>query len=207
MRINQVLKGFDVGVNTTKIIPKIKKNNISFVGRYYSYNSRKNLSLSEARALSKNDIKIVSVWEANGDHVGAFSRLSGVNDSVEALVLATSTGQPRGSCIYFAVDFDASNKEIADNIIPYFKGVNYTIGDKYKIGVYGSGLVCRILLTNKLVEYAWLSGSSGWRESRSFISWNIRQKPPSDIYKFGFDVDPDEGKIDTFPGFGGWLLG
>lgn len=196
-------KGFDSARPVGGIVPKIKAAGVRFVGRYFSRNPKKNLSAIEAQALSAAGINIVSVWEAAGDHIGAFSAQSGLSDGDDALDCAVSVGQPEGTCIYFAVDFDVGGGDVATHIIPYFAAVKSVLGDAYKIGVYGSGLVCHALLARQQVSYAWLGGAMGWTGSRGFASWNIRQGLPSDPYHFGFQIDPDESRGDDY---GQWIL-
>jgi hypothetical protein len=66
----------------------------------------------------------------------------------------------------------------------YFKGVNSVFkaqpdGRKFKIGAYGSGLVCERLLSAKLVDYCWLSQSQGWPGYQKFYAsgkWSMAQK-------------------------------
>ena len=66
----------------------------------------------------------------------------------------------------------------------YFKGVNSVFkaqpdGRKFKIGAYGSGLVCERLLSAKLVDYCWLSQSQGWPGYQKFYAsgkWSMVQK-------------------------------
>ncbi len=66
----------------------------------------------------------------------------------------------------------------------YFKDVNSVFkaqpdGRKFKIGAYGSGLVCDRLLNAKLVDFCWLSQSQGWPGYQKFYSsgkWSMVQK-------------------------------
>ncbi len=48
-------------------------------------------------------------------------------------------------------------------IVHYFEQVNASVKPEgYKIGAYGSGSVCELLLGKKLVDYCWLAQSTGW---------------------------------------------
>jgi Domain of unknown function (DUF1906) len=66
----------------------------------------------------------------------------------------------------------------------YFKGVNSVFkaqpdGRRFKIGAYGSGLVCEHLLSAKLADYCWLSQSQGWPQFQKFYAsgkWSMVQK-------------------------------
>jgi hypothetical protein len=204
-----LLRGFDVDRDCGRMIDKIIAANVDFVVRYYSHNPAKNLSFSEARLLSEAGIRIVTVWEAQADKVTSFSHASGVDDATTAYNLATALGQPGGTPIYFAVDFDASHPVVAGAIHDYFQGVSDGFGTisrnnpTYTIGVYGSGLVCSWLKERNLAMRTWLSQSMGWTGSRDFTDWNIMQHLEGDPYGFGFAVDPDDAR----PDYGGFSIG
>jgi hypothetical protein len=196
------MNGFDAAREVGSLAPRLKANGIEFVCRYYSRNPAKNLSASEAQALAAEGIHLVAVWEAAGDETSAFGAAQGEEDARDALKLAEAIGQPPGSAIYFAVDFDALANQIAELIEPYFTAVNAVIAGKYRIGVYGSGLVCTTLREAKLAEYFWLACAGGWQGTRGFAGWHIHQSLPADRYGLGFAVDPDEA-VDG--DFGAWL--
>jgi Domain of unknown function (DUF1906) len=75
-------------------------------------------------------------------------------------------------------------RDLLPFIDDYFKGVNSVFkaqpdGRKFKIGAYGSGLVCERLLSAKLVDYCWLSQSQGWPGYQKFYAsgkWSMAQK-------------------------------
>jgi hypothetical protein len=204
----KLLKGFDANRDCGRLIDKMTAAKVDFVARYYSHNTSKNLSFSEARLLSDAGIKILAVWEAQGDKATSFSHVSGVDDATSAYKLATALGQPSGTPIYFAVDFDAEQPVVTGAIHDYFQGIAdgfATISrdnPAYSVGVYGSGLVCSWLKGRNLATYTWLSQSMGWTGSRDFKDWNIFQQLESDPYGFGFTVDPD----DANPDYGGFMI-
>jgi hypothetical protein len=82
---------------------------------------------------------------------------------------------PTGSAIYFAVDFDASEVEIESRIIPFFEGVGKGLAGSaggtadYRVGVYGSGRVCRMIVDANLAEFAWLVQATRWGEYRATL--------------------------------------
>jgi hypothetical protein len=200
-------KGFDSDRDCGKLISKIVAAKVDFVVRYYSHSSSKNLSFSEAKILSTAGVNIVTVWESAGDHAGFFTRAQGVDDATSAHSMAIAIGQPAGTPIYFAVDFDATQGELNAGIIPYFQGVAAGMGTisgggppPYTAGVYGSGLVCSSLFSRGLVTHTWLSMSTGFAGSKTYNDWNIRQHLEADPFSFGFNIDPDEAK-DGYGGF------
>jgi hypothetical protein len=174
--------------------------------RYYNTNNpSKNLTQSEAQALSDAGITLGAIWE-NGfpTSVGYFTYTKGVADAKAAYQYAINTiSQPGGSAIYFAVDYDASTSDISGAIAEYFNGIAagflqenpYPI---YEIGVYGSGNTCQYLSENGKVSYTWLAQSTGWGGYDTFTGWSIKQGPEETLC--GLDIDTDE-TTDDFGGF------
>lgn len=199
------MHGFDAAREVGSVAARAGAAGAGFVGRYYSYHPGKTLTPGEARDLAAAGLRIVSVWEALGDRYASFSAAQGARDAAEALRLAALCGQPEGSGIYFAVDFDASIEEIASGIADYFRAVSAAFANRYRVGVYGSGLVCRVLSGNRLAELLWLASAARWRGSAGFAGWHIRQFSPAEAdFRLGFAVDPDEA-IDG--DFGQWVPG
>jgi hypothetical protein len=197
--------GIDLPTDVGRVLADIQGANLDFVARYYRRPTSHwpSLSASEAQLLSSAGLDVVAVWEAASTQSSYFTRLSGVDDSTSAYHQAQLIGQPAGSTIYFAVDYDAPGQDIADPITEYFRGVAAGFaaagGDTpdFKVGVYGSGAVCKALITAGLAEYSWLALSRGWSGSRTFTAWNIKQGPASDL---PFDHDTDQA-TDDYGGF------
>src|SRR5437660_814658 len=188
-------KGLDVEVDCSPQIDCLTSEGFEFVGRYYNTNRpSKNLTLTEAQALSAAGITIVVVWE-NGFPTKAsyFSNAKGISDATGALKMASEIGQPEGSAIYFAVDYDASAADVSGPVSQYFQGVKgvFDAADQqYAIGVYGSGATCQSLLNAGVVSFAWLCQSTGFLGSKTFTAFNIKQGPETEIC--GMDADRDE---------------
>jgi peptidoglycan hydrolase-like protein with peptidoglycan-binding domain len=199
------LIGFDAAQDVTRILGIAKAAGVKFIGRYLSFNARKNLTASEAKAILGAGLDIVSIWEAAGDQPATFNSANGIREGMAALVQAKECGQPSNTCIYFAVDLDAT-LGIIPYIVSYFEAVNAVLASHYKVGVYGSGLVCSQLDAAGLVSYDWLAGAMGWRGSRDYAGAHlseIEQGWAGDPWGFGFDVDQN-----TAPAghdFGSWL--
>jgi hypothetical protein len=206
--VASLLKGFDANRDCGQLIDKITAAKVDFVVRYYSHNTAKNLSFSEAKLLSTAGVKLIAVWEAQADKAISFSHASGVDDATTAYNLATAVGQPSGTPIYFAVDFDAAQPIVAGAIHDYFQGIADGFASisrnnpAYTVGVYGSGLVCSWLKGRNLVTHTWLSQSMGWTGSRDFKDWNILQHLEGDPYGLGFTVDPNDAQ----PNYGGFTV-
>ncbi|WFB47052.1 DUF1906 domain-containing protein [Vibrio coralliilyticus] len=170
---------------TSENIPAIKKAEIAYVGRYYGYaNSTqlptKCLSKAEATALSNAGFKIVVIFQKCQKSSACFSGLEGEIAGKQALHRATQVGQPLGSAIYFAVDFNATEYDVRGAIKDYFVSVNRELGSKYQVGVYGSGLVCSYLYNAGLCTHRWVSEKmdfSGTREAIKKGHYEIRKLP------------------------------
>jgi len=184
----------DTNVDTSRVLTRLKNAGIKTVIRYFARSmSSKVIRKSEFKALQDMGFRIGIVYEGAGDHLSAFSSEMGYRDALFSVSYGSDLGVPAGACIYFAVDFDASLTQIRNNIIPYFLGVNKAFeGKGYKVGVYGSGNVCRIISDQGLAAYTWVSCSYGWSGTRDYIAsnkWNLLQKLPQNTA--GIDTDPN----------------
>lgn len=199
-----VLKGLDTTMELTRHAVALRRQGYDFAMRYYSHNAAKNLSLGEARALSQAGMRIGVVWETTGTHAGFFSRAQGLADGAAAFLMASQViGQPLGSAIYFAVDYDPTQADIDGVISNYFTGVHAALyvgaegQPSYRVGVYGSGLCCGALVERGIASLSWLSHSSGFAGSRQYAEqrrYDLIQMLPARI--LGEDgivlsVDPD----------------
>jgi len=197
--------GIDCALDCTKRAAAIKALNATFVGRYYRLPGSKwaPLTGAEAKALSKAGLKIVALWESRSDVLDHFSHAAGVDEGTSAYRQAMNAGQPAGTPIYFAVDFDCPTNGIAGAVNDYFRGVAdgfNTIGagqPAYSVGVYGSGNTCAWLLGHGRVSYSWLAQSTGWGGYKIFKNWNIKQ---GRTQKKPFDYDLDEA-TENYGGF------
>jgi Domain of unknown function (DUF1906) len=88
--------------------------------------------------------------------------------------------------VYRAKHFNMPVKELRGrHMLPfvdhYFHEANRVLkaDGRYKVGAYGSGLVCEYLLDKKLVQYCWLAMSTGWPRSKEFLEsgrWHLVQQ-------------------------------
>lgn len=200
------VSGIDCAFDCLDKAAQIKKAGFTFVCRYYrnAASHYPALTAQEVTALSAAGLLVVSIWESASDTIGHFSFTSGVNEATSAYHQALLAGQPKSTPIYFAVDADFDEQEIAGPVRDYFRGIASgfnAIGHQapiYEIGIYGSGLACGVLTDQGLAKYAWLAMSAGWRGSRTFSRWNIKQSGKT--VNLGVDYDSDVAK----PGFGGF---
>lgn len=197
-------KGFDAARECASVV-ELVPDEYDFVARYYSHSPGKNLTRGEALKLTAEDLALVAVWESAGTKASFFNADQGGRDATVALSLAAGVGQPPGTVIYFAVDYDASAEDLRSRILPYFRAVAAALAGKYKVGVYGSGLVCQTLLAAGLVQYAWLACAGGWRGSAAFLKaggWHIHQHTPNkDSLGLGFQQDLNDAANDDYGQF------
>jgi hypothetical protein len=199
-----VLKGLDTTVELTRHAAALKQQGYDFALRYYSHNAAKNLSLGEARALSQAGLRIGVVWETAGTRAGFFTRAQGLADGAAAFQMARDViGQPFGSAIYFAVDFDPTQADLDGAISNYFTGVHAALfvaaegQPSYRVGVYGSGLCCATLMDRGQAGLSWLSQSTGFAGSRQYAEqqrYDLIQLLPVRIPGADgvmLDIDPD----------------
>jgi hypothetical protein len=199
-----VRKGLDTTADLTRHALALKAQGVDFVLRYYSNNPSKNLSPDEARALARAGLQIGVVWETSGTHPGFFTRDQGLADGAAAFRMARELiGQPYGSAIYFAVDYNPTQAELDGPISNYFTGVHAALyvgaggQPSYQVGVYGSGLCCATLVERGIASLSWLSQSTAFTGSKDYAQqgrYNLIQMLPAPIVGAGgvvLDVDPD----------------
>lgn len=204
--------GIDMAADSSDVAAELQGRPwLQFVARYYRDPSSRFPALTpdEARRLSALGVKIVTVWEWHSSTPSYFTYASGYNDALNAVRQAKSVGQPSGSAIYFAVDFNAKGAALYQ-IDQYFRGANAGMAaagggrPPYRIGVYGSGAVCMSVKGARLAQYAWLSGSASWEGTAGYGDWNIRQAPAAQRFaNLSFSHDANEARSD----YGGFRLG
>ena len=193
----------DTARNTEAKISCLLSEGVRTAIRYYNFsNSRglpeKRMELAEAQALGANGIQIAVVFQQSQDRVEHFTKQKGIQAGRHAYRYAEDNiGQPPGSAIYFAVDFDADNNDVDNNVAPYFEGVKQAFAEQsgdhpeYRVGAYGSGLVCTTLAERGLIELSWLAMSRGFRGTQEALSsgrYHLSQRtPPASLC--GLDVD------------------
>jgi len=190
-------RGIDLPTNASDVLYELKQGRVDFVARYYRTPESRwpALSASEAQQLSSLGLKIVAVWESHSRKPSHFTYSSGYSDAMEAYPQARAVGQPAGSAIYFAVDFNA---QLLEPIDEYFRGIAAGMiaasrgNASYAIGVYGSGAVCDELKRAGLAQYCWLSNSIAWTNSLGYQDWNIRQG--GRLPELSFNHDGDEAR-------------
>jgi hypothetical protein len=161
----------------------------------------------EPTILIRNGLSIVSLYQYRNNLPAKFlsgledtgsAKAEIAADAKAALDQARLVGQPEGSAIYFGVDFNLTkckcdgtgqnsrnrngdpipNHDIVDAVLEYFRAIGHIVGSHYSIGIYGNGLVNRILRDEKLVSYNWISASRSHEETVDFYNggrWHLFQ--------------------------------
>lgn len=119
----------------------------------------KRMTKSDAAALTAAGKWILSVFESTAQRARE-GKEAGKYDGRMALQEAKLVGQPPGSVIYFAVDYDAPGSDV-DAIYEYLIGTQSEIPG-YTIGVYGSYAVAEAMAKRGIKHhwqtYAWSHG-------------------------------------------------
>jgi hypothetical protein len=193
-------QGIDMPTDASNVLGELKKSRVDFVARYYRDpdSSWPPLSPREAQLMSARGLMIVAVYEYHSPDPAHFTYDGGYNDALIAYRQARAVGQPAGSAIYFAADFNAQGDQVG-SVIDYFRGVNAGLsaawsGAHYAVGVYGSGVVCDAAKRAGLARYTWLSNSIVWDGSTDYEDWNIMQGAP--LQGLSFDNDANQARND-----------
>lgn len=177
----------------------LQKAGKTFAARYLSYDTTgKNLTRSEAAALSRAGIWIVVVWEQTASRVLG-GKTAGSSDAREALRQAKVCGMPDDRPIYFAVDFAATAGQ-QPTINAYLDGAADVLG-RERVGLYGGyGPIKRAFDAGKIAygwqTYAWSGGK-----------WDPRaqlQQYSNDHRINGVGLDYDRAVKDDY---GQWKVG
>lgn len=119
------------------------------VGRYLSNvpgsSLNKKIQPGELTRMAQYGLNSFPIYQTFGGAADYFNRTRGVADAHAAIERARHYGFRPGTRIYFAVDFDALDYQVTENILPHFRGVKATMseyGAEYSTGIYGPRNVC-----------------------------------------------------------------
>jgi hypothetical protein len=165
-----------------------------FVCRYLVPSGWKRLTKEEAIAISGSGLQIISVFEISGNRA-SMSADQGKADGLSALQVAQGIGQPEGSTIYFAVDFDAGISDM-DAIEAYIRAAA-TATPAYPTGVYGSFAVIEEMIKRNACSHFWQTYAwSNGQIANGIMIYQIK----NDITIHGIGIDIDE----SYGNEGGW---
>lgn len=137
----------------------------------------KTLRPEEVAIATRHGLALLTVFQHHNDREATFTlRPSrGFTDARRALDLAAALGQPDGSAIYFGVDGDfvGGAAGLDQDVEVYFAAIEsvfWASGRDLRIGVYGSGAACRMLIEAGLAQHCWLSQSHGFPGTRDALA-------------------------------------
>ncbi|MFC5704146.1 DUF1906 domain-containing protein [Cohnella faecalis] len=146
-------KGIDCSVElNAKTAAALYAEGYRFAARYLVPKATKRLTGPEAASITAAGLQIVSVFETLAER-SLGGAANGSIDGAEALQQAKLVGQPLGSAIYFAVDYDAQPQHFAA-IEAYLRAAAAAIPG-YIIGVYGSYAVVEEMAKRGASKHFW----------------------------------------------------
>jgi Domain of unknown function (DUF1906) len=169
-------------------LEKMRSIEVKTIFRYYDHPNEtlpgKTLHRAEKDLILKYGFSLGVVFQHWNDRFTSFTVERGRIDAERSLALARENGQSENSAIYFGVDGGwESNTEVAA-IKGYFSAASPLVTDGgFRIGVYGSGRICKEIISSGLASICWLANATGWPDYRSYYSsnaWSLAQQVPVD---------------------------
>jgi Domain of unknown function (DUF1906) len=160
---------------------------IKTIIRYYDHEDEtlpgKTLRREERNLIAANGFNTAVVFQHHNNQFASFTAPRAHQDAERSLILAFENSQPQGSAVYFGVDGPWQTAYEMANIASYFRELKAGLaGFGYRIGVYGSGLVCNMLLSAGLAELCWLGAPTSWPDYHAYYqtgNWGLAQLRPS----------------------------
>jgi len=160
---------------TSQTAAAVKAAGIVVVGRYLGYMTEgwsKAITQDELSAIHAAGLSVVFIWESDPTSAGYFNNAKGIADAKQAIVEAEYLRTPKGTALYFTVDYDAQSADMAA-IVEYFSGVREGLAGQYLVGAYGSFSVLTALKSSASApDKYWqtMHGQLGQYFPRIFIS-------------------------------------
>jgi hypothetical protein len=198
----------DTPVDVTPKLPALKAAGVCSVFGYLSSinpHGEKCVTPARARAIAKAGLRLGLVHEGWGGAAGhgGISKEDGERDGAFCHRIAATLGAPKGACVYFACDTDFNDQKIAELVLPYFQAVKAAFADGfYRVGVYGSGAVCRAVTGAGLASLSWEAQSRGWTGYSAWLaSASMVQGRQTRLDGLDADTDTAAGDIGDFVPF------
>lgn len=169
----------------------------------------KEIKPGEIQRIIDAGLRIFPIYQDNGRQLSDFTYASGYQAALKAHTLASGYGFDRGTVIYFAVDYDATQTEIDSAVVPYFLGISAGLasqGKRYIHGVYGSRNVCSNVTARTFARASFVSGMSwGFSGNLGFPlppNWSFNQIKEFSVStgSDSFDLDNDAWRPGVDPG-------
>ncbi len=186
-------KGFDCATPlNAKTATLFVSQGFTFVCRYLVPSGWKALTNAEAKLINQAGQDIVSVFETKADRALG-GRATGLADGATAVQVARSVGQPVGSCIYFAVDFETTTAQM-QTVIEYIKAASESTPE-YITGVYGSYAVIEAVRAAGVCSRFWQTRAWSYGKVSAYAHIYQYDCGPQGLGLTvnGIDVDLNEG--------------
>ena len=178
--------------------------------RYYDHEDEtlpgKTLRRDERNLILANGFKTAVVFQHNNNQFASFTTERGRQDAERSLVLARENSQPRSSAIYFGVDGPWQTAYELANVTAYFRQLKAKLpAFGYRIGVYGSGLVCNVLLSTGLADLCWLGAPTSWPDYHAYYqtrNWGLAQLRTSQCAGRSVDFNLANDRVADYGQFG-----
>jgi hypothetical protein len=182
---------------------------IKTIIRYYDHEDEtlpgKTLRAAERNLILANGFKTAVVFQHHNNQFASFTAPRGRQDAERSLALAGENSQPKDSAIYFGVDGPWQSTYELANVAAYFGELKARLaGFGYRIGVYGSGLVCNTLLSAGLAELCWLGAPTAWPDYHAYYQtrrWGLAQLRPSRCGGRSVDFDLANDRVADYGQF------
>lgn len=99
----------------------------------------------ELATIMASGLAVYPIYQTYGATASYFSASQGYADGLAAVMWARYHGFKAGTRIYFAVDFDALDFQVTDNVLPHFEAIARAVaiyGKEFAVGIYGARNVC-----------------------------------------------------------------
>lgn len=191
---------------------KMYSDGYRYVGRYLNEASggggSKMLEEGELATIFDGGLRVFPIFQDNGRSLAEYHYGNGYAHAQKAHDQAVHFGFNRGTIIYFAVDYDATDGDMPF-ILDYFRGVVSGLGSKgkrYVHGVYGSRHVCAEVTKETYARHSFVSGMS-WGFSGNLgyslpANWSFNQIKEYKVTS-GTDtfwLDRDAHRVGSDPG-------
>lgn len=166
---NRWATGADTATQLTPAqIQTLVNEDVQIIGRYLTGTvgvgadkRDKFLTTEELNNLFNAGISVFPIYQDGGWDIDYFTAFQGASDANVAGQTARDLGIPAGTTIYFAVDVDIQDGDIAGTVLPYFGSLSTVIkGYGYQVGIYGTRNVCNRIISAGYAHLAFVSDMS-----------------------------------------------
>ena len=157
----------------------LKENGYQIVGRYLTGGDFKELRVGEPQRILDAGLKLFLIFQESGTDLSYFTVSRGKQDAIKAAKAARKHGIEGDNHIYFAVDTDPTDPQIASYILPYFKAISENLPKAFKVGIYSTRNACTQVIKAGYANTCFVSdmstGFSGNMGLKMPIGWNLDQ--------------------------------